>query len=290
PIWASVTILSLCLYGTFTSRYAMEPLLGLALAVAPSLAQRGMSLIRWCLGPLVVGHLVLCLAPDLVYRWPPLRTVVTVADQRFGSLAALTRWREGEWESFAGRATGPWEPIPNRAMVSGDGMPEGRVARSGDYLRMGYGISLHCPPAGDTVIRRDGMWEWNVWYWRVVPFGKTSGIHVLDPAPWSVHPGTREYDHRRCRRVISSPPVERAMSAPESINEWLADIPELMNRGRVRAWLGEVWASEEGCPVPLRPSSFREQELGRLLVRDDGWLDDGELAYVRRHARRSLGK
>jgi hypothetical protein len=86
--------------------------------------------------------------------------------------------------------------------------------------------------------------------------------------------------------VVPVPALVPAVERQRAINEWLADAPEVMNRRQVRSWLREVWESERGCPDDLRESSFREQELGRLLVRDDGWLDVGELAYLR-HMRRS---
>ncbi|MBN1424002.1 hypothetical protein JXA88_05530 [Candidatus Fermentibacteria bacterium] len=289
-VWAAVATLSLCLYGTFTSRYAMEPLLGCVLAVAPAFPcplrrSHGIALIA-----LVAWHLLVCLAPDLAYRWPPLRSAATIADKRFESLALVNALRENEWVSFASRARTPWEVMPEWSVLSRDGTPEDRVSSSGPYLRLGYGLNLHCPQIDDVIISRTRMWEWNVWYWRVIPPRKGAGIHVQGPEPWCVHAEPSPVTHDRCRQVVPSPAPAPIVMRRHAFDQWCADTPELMNPQRVRCWLTEVWDSEEGCPDDRWRSSFRELELGRLLIRDDGWLDASELAYLRRYTRRGTGR
>jgi len=281
-VWAAVAVLSLCLYGTFTSRYAVEPLLGCALAIAPTLRPRRGHAIA--LGALLAWQLLVCLAPDTIYRWVPLRAVATMLDKRFEPLAAVTAIREREWVTFAGRTREPWDIMRDWSVLSQEGIPEDRVSSSSKYLRLGHSLDLHCPHVDDLIASRDALWEWNVWYWRVPPPQK-AGVHVYGPDPWSVHAGIPR-NHTRCRRVVPIPAPTPSMERRGAISQWLADAPELMNPPRVHAWLGEVWDNEEGCPDDRWQSSFREQELGRLLVRDDGWLDAGELAYLREHVRR----
>ncbi len=284
-VWATIAAFSLCLYGTFTSRYAMEPLLGLALAVAPAITPERP---RWAdvgVGALVLWQAVTSLAPDAVYRWGSLRFVGLGIDKRFEALELLTAVREREWASFAGRAC-EWEVMPEWSVLSREGVPEDRVRRGGPYLRLGWGCNLRCPQVDDVVVSRTRVWEWNVWYWRVVPPKKGGGVHVGGPDPWTVHVGDGGRGHRRCRFVVPVPAPKPRVDQEEALDQWIADAPEVMNPRRVRAWLEEVWRNEEGCPDDLRRTSFRELELGRLLVRDDGWLDLGELACLRRTRQR----
>lgn len=281
-VWAVVTVLSLCLYGTFTSRYAVEPLVGMALAVAPAIPRTAGNALTLSLSLLVAWQTALGLAPDTVQRWAPLRFVASSVDTRFEPLATVAAVREHDWVTFAGRAPEPWRVAHDWSVVSPEGIPQDRVSRSGPFMRLGSGVSLHCHQIDDVVFTRETMWEWNVWYWRVVPPRKGAGVHVEGADPWSVHAGTNFRGHARCLRVVplsASPPLVHRRAA---IDAWMKDAPEIMNPSRVRQWLNEVWESEKGCPEDRRRSSFVEQEVGRLLIRDDGWLDHGELAFLRR--------
>jgi hypothetical protein len=85
--------------------------------------------------------------------------------------------------------------------------------------------------------------------------------------------------------VRKDPPLGRSRAS----THWRAGSSELIDRSSVDAWLDEVWRREAERQDPttvFTSGSFLELELGRLLVGDDGWLDTGELHYLREKARR----
>jgi hypothetical protein len=282
-----MTVAAIILYGYFTSRYAFEPLVGMALALAPALmtVTRGRRLL--VLLPFVVWHAVVALWPGAVRDTLGIREAAGLLDQRFRAMHAVTEHREREWRTFAGRVA-KWEPVPKTHLRgTGTRWSLGHVWRSGDFWRAGTPPSLHCNTHRDLVFDRTRVWSWNVWYWRPEPRRKGDGVHVaLSDERWSVHPGIPAPDHARCLRVVPGSVRLRPRKRGRAISEWLRDAPETINRSAVHAWLWEAWLWEELCTDTVDSRSFVELELGRLLLRDDGWIDPVELAYLREHARR----
>jgi hypothetical protein len=281
-----VSVVSMCLYGNFASRYVFEPLVGMALLLAPALAPAGRRKLLLLI-PVVLWQSTSSLFPDAVYSSRPVRAVANVVDGRFSALHYVTRLRQNEWETFAGRTPHEWHLAPEMRLVRpGDDRACGQAWRSKGYWRTGNPLCLQCDTDDHFVFTRSEIWEWNVWYWRTIPAQKGAGIHVRTKADrWEVHPGGVPRDHDRCFFVVSKPVTRRPLRPHRVVERWIADAPECMNHRIVASWLLDVWSTELGCPWRLSDSSFTELELGRLLVRDDGWLDRAELTYLRAKAR-----
>ncbi len=284
-IWAAVAVGAIALYGHFSSRYAFEPLVGFALALGPAVARSGNARRLVAILPVVLWHTAVGLAPDALYRAPEVRFLADRIDQRFEALTDITRIRHREWRTFAGRVR-TWHNVRDARLRSPDS--EGYFAyvwRAGDLWRAGTPVSLHCPTDLDVVFDRSRIWEWNVWYWRLQPSRKGRGVHVdLPPERWSVHTGATP-DHAVCLRVAKGSVRLRPLRRGRALREWQRDVPEVYDPRSVRRWLSEVWAWEDACGDSVESRSFVELELGRLLLRDDGWLDAGELAHLRTSAR-----
>jgi hypothetical protein len=286
--WMLLTILAMCLYSQFSSRYAVEPLIGLTLAVGPALGTFRARALIWLL-PSVIWLTAGSVAPDRLYQSTVTRTASTEVDQPLRALDMVTSLREKEYRSFAGRASRAWNHREDLRIAPRRGdSPRGIVWTSSGFWRAGSAPYLHCRRMDHVVFDREQIWEWNVWYWRVLPAQKGRGIHVELPGEaWAVHPGGSAFRHGRCLFIR---PDERPVSTifqSQAMRDWLADTPELNNPERARGWLHEVWSFEDRCQADLSSSSFRELELGRLLIRDDGWLDEAELAYLRTKVRRA---
>jgi hypothetical protein len=121
-----------------------------------------------------------------------------------------------------------------------------------------------------------------MWYWRIMPPKKGGGVLVkAGEHSWSVSANPGRIVQKRMLQIAERPIPYPLVPRARALNAWLADIPELNDRERARAWLAEIWKSESECDTSVVGHSFVEQELGRLLLRDDGWLDEGELMYLR---------
>jgi hypothetical protein len=290
-VWTVIVVVAMCLYSHFTSRYAFEPLVGLSLALAPALprltVRRGVLLI-----PFVLWHATISLVPDAAYANRGLRFFSELVDQRFRPLHFLTVLRHEEYVDFAGRAEKKWKNREELRLISGRGKdPIGYVWQSGHYWRTGNPIGLRCPPSDRLVFTNRDIWEWNVWYWRVVPSVKRPVIRFHIPGDSSAfHQAPRSTARADILRIASTrrPLVPRVRL--HQIRVWLSDIPERNNPDRAKEWLNEVWELEGSCRSDFSNSSFVELELGGLLMRDDGWLDVGELSYLREHARSATGR
>jgi hypothetical protein len=284
--WVGAAVGAIALYGYFASRYAFEPLIGLALAAGPAIARVGS---RWrllALAPLVLWHAGSGLWPDAVFRRSEPRWFGEHIDQRFRALDTVTQIRFTEWQTFAGRAPA-WQRV-GRAHLRQPGSQRsaGYVWRAGELWRAGAPVALHCANGVDVVFDRFDVWEWNVWYWRPQPPKKQGGIHLdLPDEHWSVHVVEETRDHARCLRVVRGVVALRPSRRARALREWLRDIPEVQDPVSVWKWLSDVWAWEDACSDRLESGAFMELELGRLLLRDDGWLDLAELEYLRTHAR-----
>ncbi len=284
--WVGASVGAIVLYGYFTSRYAFEPLVGLALAIGPAIAHVTSKRRLLALAPLVLWHTGVGLWPEAVFRRPESSWFGEHVDQRFRSLHTVTDIRFTEWRTFAGR-TSTWQRV-QRAYLR---FPEyrwaaGYVWRTGRLWRAGAPVALHCVSDVHVIFDRSEVWEWNVWYWRPQPSRKQGGLHVDLPGEhWSVHVVKEPEDHARCLRVVRGAMALRPTRAARAIREWLADAPEMQDPRPVWKWLSEVWAWEDACSDRLESGAFLELELGRLLLRDDGWLDPAELGYLRKHAR-----
>jgi|GEM_PF-2999488 len=280
-VWMLVVIAAMCLYGHFSSRYAFEPLLGLVLTLAPALVHFRKRIIYF-LSPFIVWFTVVSLVPDMVYSSSVVRDASNYVDQRFRSLHSVTSLRHREYCSFAGRVDGGWVHRDDlRISTERGSKTRGFVWVSPDFMRGGNAPNLHCRIMDHVVFNTEKIWEWNVWYWRIIPGKKNRGIHVDLPGnTWDVHSVNNVTNHDRCMFITLN---TRPVIINKRINAerfWLADTPELNNPGRTRSWLRKIWKTEKGCHADLEASSFQILELGRLLIRDDGWLDLLELHYL----------
>jgi hypothetical protein len=285
--WVVVTVAGIVSYGYFTSRYAFEPLVGLCLALGPALHRlpKRKALV---FVPFLLWHTAASLAPDVIYSSRAVRWTANVLDQRLRTLDLVTSLRHKEWLTVAGRAEQDWSPDPDLRLIMSDSTSAvGKVWRSGPFWRAGSLPNLHSVRTDHFVFTERTLLEWNVWYWRVVAPGKGRGIHVdLDSEKWAVHAGSPLRDHSRCLSVVESRLALGSQQRNHAVTDWLLDVPELNNPTRARMWLGEVWNSGEKRRTVLVNSSFEELELGRLFLRDDGWLDRAELSYLRAHRHR----
>jgi hypothetical protein len=269
--------------GHFLSRYAFEPLVGLALAVAPGLAgvlRRSRALV---LVPVMLWHSGVCLFPDVVGSSSVARTVSHWIDQRYRALELVTRVREGEWVTFGGRVGQDWTFVERAALVYGrTGTWVAPVWRAGPLWRGGVALGLHTPGVTHVVFDRDMIWQWTGWHWRPPAPEKPWGVHVELPGErWSVHPGTYPDSHSRCLWLVQRRVPASRGGFSQAAETWLERVPEVHDAVSVTAWLREVWGAENMSPGTLVPSTFVELELGRMLLRDDGWLDRTELTWLR---------
>jgi hypothetical protein len=287
-LWVGAAVAAIALYGYFTSRYAFEPLIGLALAVGPAIVRMSSRRRLLALIPAILWHTGAGMWPDPLFRRPEPRFFAEYVDRRFESLHTVTRIRFADWQTFAGRVS-TWQGMSRASLRYPDSRwAAGYVWRAGPLWRAGAPVALHCPSCVDVIFDRSNIWEWNVWYWRPQPAKKRSGLHVELPGEhWTVHVGDEPQDHSQCLRVVRGALPLRPSRLTRATREWLLDVPELQDPRVVWAWLAEVWASEQACTNKLDSGSFAELELGRLLLRDDGWLDLAELDYLRKHTRRS---
>jgi hypothetical protein len=285
-LWIAVSVASMCLYGNFTSRYVFEPLIGLALLLAPALMSTRKKTL-FILLPMILWQSASTLFPDTVFSVRAVRVASDLVDRRFAALHVVTRLRRNEWETFAGRVPYEWHLIPDmRLLCPGGEGACGRVWRSKKYWRVGNPLCLQCDTEDQLVFTRSEIWEWNVWYWRTVPARKRAGVHVQsDAARWEVHVGNPLLNHDTCFFVVTKPLRQRSLQSHHVVERWIDDLPECRSHRIVATWLSEVWSIERGCPRQFSESSFTELELGRLLIRDDGWFDTGELTYLRTRAR-----
>ncbi len=281
-VWTVVTTGVVILLGHFLSRYAFEPLVGLSLAVAPAIHSHFGRARRLALIPFVLWHTGTSLYPDALHESAILREFSFRLDQRYSALGLITRMRTAEWVTFAGRTGGDWDLLDQATLVYGrDRVAPAPIWRADGYWRGGAALGLHRPGATHVVFDREKIWDWTGWHWALRPPSKPWGVHVNLPGEgWSVHPRSRPRNHRRCLRVVGGRISVPATQRSEAITLWLERVPELNDTTAAAQWLSEVWEIEEGCSLSLELPTFQELALGRMLLRDDGWLDVTERAWL----------
>ena len=150
-------------------------------------------------------------------------------------------------------------------------------------LRSYYRTSLY-----DIIFTKQGIWEWRESWGAVIP-AKGSSLKVrLGTEQWSVRISEKPPRSDIPITVTNGEVVDWPPPRNRAIHNWLSHIPELNDRDAATAWLREVWNQEALEPISpnrLSAHSFVELELGKLLLRDDGWLDRGELGWLRTYAR-----
>ncbi len=280
-VWAVIPVVSMCLYGHFTSRYAFEPLIGLSLALAPAIPSLGRKT-RFVVIPILLWYTAVSIAPDVLYRHRTVRKAANLFDQRIRTLELVTSIRLKEWSTFAGRTKGDWMHHEDLRFAGGESQQVlGKVWQSGPFWRVGNIPKLHCPSIEHLIFTRKMIWEWNVWYWRVMPPRKGQRVLVDTPSEaWSVCAGSSRREPAYDLQIIQSSDQYPRVTEARALRGWLSDIPELNNPGRARKLLRRIWHSEGPCTADFDNSSFRRLELARLLLRDDGWMDPLEFSYV----------
>jgi hypothetical protein len=291
-VWAALSIMAVMFYGHFTSRYTVELLLGFAFCVAPALAcvpQKRLLLLI----PLILFHVATGFWPDAVHHYEATRGLAFALDRRFQVLEHVTQVRAHDWLTFTGRARQEWIPVREAAALLGETDSLGEpVWRSGEYWRISRPFllsSYHRASLHDIVFSKHGIWEWRESWGAVIP-AKGSTIKVrLGAEQWSVRVSEKPPRDDVPITITDGEVAAWPPPRPRAINNWLSHIPELNDRQAAAAWLREVWnqeVSRRNSANQLSADSFVELELGKLFLRDDGWLDEGELAWLRSHTRR----
>lgn len=291
--WAAMTVGSVVAYGSFAPRNSFELLVGLALGLAPSMKRLSRNRLL-LLQPFVLWHVATCLWPNMLFSSECGRSIVYYADQRYRALRQVTECREREWLTLAGKAHAQWVLTTSAAL--GCGQSNERIEplwRAGDLHRIGRPVllhGLHYEYRVDYAFDHTHLWEWSPLTWALFEPGSKGRRAIPHPrespsnSSGIVIPND---DLRICvlDSVRKDPPLGRSRAS----THWRAGSSELIDRSSVDAWLDEVWRREAERQDPttvFTSGSFLELELGRLLVGDDGWLDTGELHYLREKARR----
>lgn len=195
-IWAAAAGLPILVYGAYAGRYAVEPLFGLCLALAPLLGETWNGLLRnrkgeargridlrraacAALFTMVAVQLVFNCWPDALFKAVPKPGLLRRSGHWGECLVRAGEVRATAFTSFAGRVPGGWQLV-NGWHQSMDSEADDASAQQtlflwrdpqSRYLRLGTYYSPMEPDLPIWALTAEGgrSWEWNRWFWRSAP-------------------------------------------------------------------------------------------------------------------------
>jgi len=180
-VWAAAAGLPILIYGAFAGRYAVEPLFGLCLALAPLLgaAVAGLSRHRgrWAsaaLLGLLLFQLLFNICPDTLTGVVGKPGLLRRSGHWGEALVRSAELRAAAFDTFAGRVPGGWRQVKGwRHLPNPDDPSASRTLflwhdPAGRYLRLGTFYSPMEPEQAIWAVALEGKrsWEWNRWFWR----------------------------------------------------------------------------------------------------------------------------